>query len=86
MRPIFTPETKLLEPSGRTIAVENVRDYRADLIAYNLDVTGIHTYYALAGTAPVLVHNSCGTVYRVIRPGLAGRIWAADMRCRDDRT
>jgi hypothetical protein len=27
---------------------------------YNLDVTGIHTYYALAGTAPVLVHNSCG--------------------------
>ncbi|MFX0593820.1 hypothetical protein [Melissospora conviva] len=26
-------------------------------MAYNLTVEGIHTYYVLAGTTPVLVHN-----------------------------
>jgi len=54
------PGDKLLEPSGSTIKITSVRDYTADLTAYNLNVTGIHTYYALAGTTPVLVHNSCG--------------------------
>ncbi|MEU7999319.1 polymorphic toxin-type HINT domain-containing protein [Micromonospora sp. NPDC049060] len=30
-------------------------------LAYNLTVSGIHTYYVLAGASPVLVHNSnCG--------------------------
>ncbi|GAB1688656.1 RHS repeat-associated core domain-containing protein [Krasilnikovia sp. M28-CT-15] len=28
--------------------------------AYNLTVDDIHTYYVLAGTTPVLVHNTCG--------------------------
>ncbi|HEY4867306.1 MAG TPA: RHS repeat-associated core domain-containing protein, partial [Candidatus Dormibacteraeota bacterium] len=56
------PGDKLLEPDGSTIKITSVRDYTADLTAYNLDVTGIHTYYALAGTVPVLVHNSCGDV------------------------
>lgn len=31
--------------------------YTADLTAYNLQISTIHTYYA--GTTPVLVHNSC---------------------------
>ncbi|WP_177181903.1 hypothetical protein [Streptomyces sp. TLI_105] len=29
--------------------------------AYDLTVNGLHTYYALAGANPVLVHNSGGT-------------------------
>jgi hypothetical protein len=27
---------------------------------YNLTVEQLHTYYVLAGTTPVLVHNACG--------------------------
>lgn len=66
------PGDKLLEPGGQTIAVRAVRHYRADVTAYNLDISGIHTYYVLAGAAPVLVHNSCGvgtTVYRGVPEG-----------------
>ncbi|MFD8722591.1 ricin-type beta-trefoil lectin domain protein [Streptomyces sp. NPDC059629] len=29
---------------------------------WNLTVQELHTYYVLAGTTPVLVHNTCGTV------------------------
>ncbi|SMD27516.1 RHS repeat-associated core domain-containing protein [Kibdelosporangium aridum] len=29
--------------------------------AHNLTVAGLHTFYVLAGTTPVLVHNSCPT-------------------------
>ena len=54
------PGDKLLEPDGQLVGVREVRDYQADLTAYNLDVSGIHTYYVLAGATPVLVHNSCG--------------------------
>jgi hypothetical protein len=57
---------RLLEPSGATVAVRAVRHYQADLTAYNLDVTGIHTYYVEAGQVDVLVHNSCGTNERII--------------------
>jgi Pretoxin HINT domain len=42
------PGDKLLEPGGQTVAVLAVRHYRADLTAYNLDVSGIHTYYVQA--------------------------------------
>jgi hypothetical protein len=54
------PGDKLLEPSGHTLPVTKIRDYTATLTAYNLAITGIHTYYVLAGTTPVLVHNTCG--------------------------
>jgi len=50
---------KLREPSGHLVPITKVRDYRANLTAYNLTVSGIHTYYVFAGTTPVLVHNSC---------------------------
>jgi Pretoxin HINT domain len=48
---------EVLSDNGRllTIARENV--YVETLTAYNLQIDGIHTYYA--GTTPVLVHNSC---------------------------
>jgi hypothetical protein len=29
---------------------------------YNLTVQDLHTYYVLAGTTPVLVHNTCGEI------------------------
>ncbi|HVB44807.1 MAG TPA: LamG-like jellyroll fold domain-containing protein [Streptosporangiaceae bacterium] len=51
---------KLRTPSGHLVVIRHVRGYQADLTAYNLSISGIHTYYVLAGRTPVLVHNSCG--------------------------
>ncbi|MFI7026035.1 polymorphic toxin-type HINT domain-containing protein [Micromonospora sp. NPDC049900] len=47
--------------SGETIAVVGLDlSTTAPGQAYNLTVAGIHTYYVLAGTTPVLVHNDGG--------------------------
>ena len=48
----------VLALDGSTLQVTAVRVYGEDLTAYNLEIAGIHTYYA--GETPVLVHNSCG--------------------------
>jgi hypothetical protein len=53
------PGDRLREPDGSTVAVTGVSRYSADLTADNLTVETDHTYYVVAGTAPVLVHN-CG--------------------------
>jgi RHS repeat-associated protein len=53
------PGDKLAEPGGRLITITRTRDYRANLTAYNLTISGIHTYYVLAGGTAVLVHNDC---------------------------
>jgi hypothetical protein len=50
---------KLRESNGRDIRVAGIAIYTANVTAYNLTISGIHTYYVLAGTASVLVHNSC---------------------------
>jgi RHS repeat-associated protein len=50
---------KLAEPGGRLVAVSKTRDYRENLTAWNLAISGIHTYYVLAGQTAVLVHNDC---------------------------
>ena len=52
------PGDAVLGEGGRTLSVRTVHDYNEYLTAYNLQISGIHTYYA--GTTPVLVHNSCG--------------------------
>ncbi|WP_414169926.1 LamG-like jellyroll fold domain-containing protein [Streptoverticillium reticulum] len=50
----------LLETDNGTIEVTGVRQYHQDdVVTYDLTVDGLHTYYVLAGDAPVLVHN-CG--------------------------
>ncbi len=43
---------------GTLLDVTAVVLHDQDLTAYNLQIDGIHTYYA--GDTPVLVHNSCG--------------------------
>ena len=48
----------VLALDGSSLQVTGVRVYGEDLTAYNLEIAGIHTYYA--GATPVLVHNSCG--------------------------
>jgi RHS repeat-associated protein len=49
---------QVLSDHGRTFTISAEHVYDRNLTAYNLQIDGIHTYYA--GTTPVLVHNSCG--------------------------
>jgi hypothetical protein len=51
---------KLREVTGRLVRVAKTRTYVASVTAYNLTISGIHTYYVIAGTNSVLVHNTCG--------------------------
>ena len=47
----------MLGANGQLLAITGERIYDQDLTAYNLQIEGIHTYYA--GNTPVLVHNMC---------------------------
>ncbi|WP_213457195.1 polymorphic toxin-type HINT domain-containing protein [Rhizomonospora bruguierae] len=54
------PGDRLRSTDTITITVVSVTNYTGARTMYNLTVDNIHTYYVLAGTTPVLVHN-CGT-------------------------
>ncbi|WP_280665650.1 MULTISPECIES: polymorphic toxin-type HINT domain-containing protein [unclassified Kitasatospora] len=57
------PGDQLHTANGTTVTVQAIRNYHTEpRTAYNLTVAQLHTYYVLAGTTPVLVHNSCGPV------------------------
>ncbi|MFC5766753.1 RHS repeat-associated core domain-containing protein [Actinacidiphila bryophytorum] len=56
----LTPGTHLRRPDGTTATVTTVRNYHRQAVTYDLTVTDLHSYYVLAGTTSVLVHN-CGT-------------------------
>ncbi|MFD8081626.1 polymorphic toxin-type HINT domain-containing protein [Kitasatospora sp. NPDC059722] len=52
---------ELRNSDGASVTVAGVRNYHQEVVTYNLTVSDLHTYYVLAGTMPVLVHNSsCG--------------------------
>jgi hypothetical protein len=54
------PGDLLQTPTGTTQVTE-VRLYHANTTTYDLTIGTLHAYYVLAGTTPVLVHNSnCG--------------------------
>jgi RHS repeat-associated protein len=53
----LTISDRLVDSGGHDLTVVAKRDYSASLTAYNLEIEGIHTYYA--GPSPVLVHNAC---------------------------
>ncbi|MFE4399540.1 Hint domain-containing protein, partial [Kitasatospora sp. NPDC056808] len=53
---------KLRTDHGGLVSVVAMRQYTEHATTYNLTVEGIHTYYVLAGSTPVLVHNSNGCV------------------------
>ncbi|CUU61243.1 intein C-terminal splicing region [Parafrankia irregularis] len=55
----LTPTDQLTTPTGTLIPVAATRDYHRTQTVYNLTVDTLHTYYVLAGTTLVLVHN-CG--------------------------
>lgn len=54
----FEAGMTLLTDDGSTVIVTENRPFTQRARTYNLTVEGLHTYYVLAGTTPVLVHNS----------------------------
>ncbi|MEV0000696.1 polymorphic toxin-type HINT domain-containing protein [Micromonospora sp. NPDC050980] len=50
---------QVITDDGRELRVVATRQWTEQATVYNLTVEDIHTYYVLAGAAPVLVHN-CG--------------------------
>ncbi|OJF10724.1 hypothetical protein BG844_30460 [Couchioplanes caeruleus subsp. caeruleus] len=55
------PQTELRTTSAEQVHVTDVQTHDGVQTMYDLTVSNIHTYYVLAGTTPVLVHNSgCG--------------------------
>ncbi|MFE3607580.1 ricin-type beta-trefoil lectin domain protein [Streptomyces goshikiensis] len=50
--------TALRDDTSANITVSQTRTYRSLQDTYNLTVTNLHTYYVVAGSTPVLVHNS----------------------------
>ncbi|MFJ5885628.1 polymorphic toxin-type HINT domain-containing protein [Kitasatospora cineracea] len=55
--------------TGATAQVASIRHWTALQPAYNLTVADLHTYYVLAGTTPLLTHNTdCSEIFREILP------------------
>ncbi|MFF4498664.1 polymorphic toxin-type HINT domain-containing protein [Streptomyces sp. NPDC001546] len=51
----------LLTDSGQTATVSENRQFTRSVTTYNLTVANLHTYFVLAGSTPLLVHNvNCG--------------------------
>ncbi|MFF9087521.1 polymorphic toxin-type HINT domain-containing protein [Streptomyces sp. NPDC014991] len=48
----------LRSPDGTGVRIDKVTHWKELQGAYNLTVNDVHTYYVLAGTTPVLVHNA----------------------------
>jgi hypothetical protein len=48
----------LQSTNGAPVVIVALHDYTATMVTYNLTIDNLHTYYVLAGSAPVLVHNS----------------------------
>ncbi|WP_161989321.1 polymorphic toxin-type HINT domain-containing protein [Streptomyces sioyaensis] len=80
----LTPGTTLLSNDGTTVRVQANRPFDKHARTYNLTVDELHTYYVLAGSTPVLVHNSrCGHLegerdYDVYHPETGNRITDID--------
>ncbi|MFF0766552.1 Hint domain-containing protein [Streptomyces sp. NPDC003737] len=54
----------LRTPDGQTVEIASVSHFTKRQTTYDLTVSGVHTYYVLAGDTPVLVHNaSCVASY-----------------------
>ncbi|QXE39154.1 hypothetical protein KQY30_15195 [Streptomyces sp. GMY02] len=57
------PGTTLSTADGTTARIVGNRAYTDHVRTYNFTVAKLHTYYVLAGTTPVLVHNTCGPTF-----------------------
>ncbi|HEU5470659.1 MAG TPA: polymorphic toxin-type HINT domain-containing protein, partial [Actinophytocola sp.] len=63
----LNPGHQLHTPDGLTVTVRGLDKHTArNATAYNLTIHDLHTYYVLAHTTPVLVHNQCGSMSSAI--------------------
>ncbi|WP_059009303.1 polymorphic toxin-type HINT domain-containing protein [Streptomyces specialis] len=56
----LAPGTWLLDDTGTRVRITAVSHRSTTTAVHNLTVEGLHTYYALAGGTPILVHNCNG--------------------------
>ncbi|MFE4971491.1 RHS repeat-associated core domain-containing protein [Kitasatospora sp. NPDC056651] len=71
----LTSGEQLRKPDGTTLTIQSVRNYPYAVTTHNLTVNLLHTYYVVAGAAPVLVHNSnCEPA----TPGLLARVFGKE--------
>ncbi|MFG2881566.1 RHS repeat-associated core domain-containing protein [Streptomyces sp. NPDC048297] len=56
----LTPGHNLETATDHHVRVVSVRTRPGAADMYNLTVKELHTYYVLAGSTPILVHNACG--------------------------
>lgn len=52
------PHDQLSAPGNARVIVQSVRRYMSSIRTYNLTIAGVHTYFVLAGSVAVLVHNT----------------------------
>lgn len=52
------PGDRLRTPDGLLVTVLATRQHTEHRRVHNLTIDGVHTYYVMAGTTPVLVHNT----------------------------
>ncbi|MFT2016419.1 hypothetical protein ACMA1D_11330 [Streptomyces sp. 796.1] len=60
-------------PDGATVRVASTRHFSELQRTHDLTVSGVHTYYVVAGETPALVHNSSYSVS--ISKGRLDHIW-----------
>jgi hypothetical protein len=73
---------------GQRVSIIGLRNYTATAVTYNLTIEYVHTYYVLAGTVPILVHNTqCRTADGKFGPsdGSPARVGALDERTTLDQ-
>ncbi|MFC8827583.1 Hint domain-containing protein [Streptomyces sp. NPDC057137] len=62
--------------TGTWTEISTVTHHTKQTTVYNLTVDDIHTYYALAGATPVLVHNAgCDEFADELQQRMGGEIW-----------
>jgi RHS repeat-associated protein len=70
----LAPGDDVRTAEGLSLEVVGTTSRTAYLTVYNLTVDGLHTYYVLAGTRPILVHNTnCDPTVLYRSPGTGNR-------------
>lgn len=65
------PGDELQSTGGAAVGIVGVRLFHTTTTTYDLTIDGLHTYYVVAGTTPILVHNcAAGGRTKGLRPNL----------------
>lgn len=62
---------RLQSGSGGQATVRGVHPHLGPIVTYDLTIDGLHTYYVLAGSTPVLVHNCDGELQGIANDSAA---------------